>query len=254
MFFIFVKTDQMIIPPDKDPMGTAMLDYLNGNHDENIIVRSDISEDDFIPVNYLFRNFDQMPELEQKALLLCHGRVLDIGAGSGSHSLYLQKKGIDITAIDISENACKCCKQRGIKNIVNADIFTYQPREKYDTLLLMMNGIGFTGTLSGLDKFLQKAKELLNPGGQILLDSSDIKYMFTGDPEAMDEIENNPELPYYGEVTYIMEYKETTSDPFKWLFVDADILKKKAKENGFKFSLLHEGSNNDYLTKITYLY
>ena len=242
----------MIIPSDKDPMGTAMLDYLNGNHDENIIVRSDISEDDFIPVSYLFRDFDQMPEIEQKALLLCKGKVLDIGAGSGSHSLYLQKKGIDVTAVDISENACKCCKQRGVKNIVNEDILTCQPREKYDTLLLMMNGIGFTGTLPGLNIFLQKAKELLNPGGQILLDSSDIKYMFEDeDEETLNEIFHSPDAPYYGEVTYLMEYRDITGDPFKWLFVDAETLKKKAVENGFDFILKHKGTNYDYLALIT---
>jgi cyclopropane fatty-acyl-phospholipid synthase-like methyltransferase len=243
----------MLIQPDNDPMGTAMLDYLNGNYDENIIVRSDISEDDHIPVQYLFRNFSQMPEIEQKALLLCKGKVLDIGAGSGSHSLYLQNKGLDVTALDISVNACKCCTERGIKKVVNADIFSFIPDEKFDTLLLMMNGIGFTGSLAGLDKFLEKAKHLLNPGGQILLDSSDIKYMFEDeDEDTLNEIFHSPYGPYYGEVTYLMEYKNITGNPFKWLFIDYNTLKHKAESLGFEFSLLHQGQSHDYLARITF--
>ena len=243
----------MLIQPDNDPMGTAMLDYLNGNYDENIIVKSDISEDDLIPVQYLFRNFSQMPEIEQKALLLCKGKVLDIGAGSGSHSLHLQNKGFDVTALDISVNACKCCTARGIKKVVNDDIFSFTPDEKFDTLLLMMNGIGFTGTLSGLDKFLKKARQLLSPGGQLLLDSSDIKYMFEDeDEDTLNEIFHSPDVPYYGEVTYLMEYKNITGKPFKWLFVDQTTLKNKSEALGYKFSLLHKGQNQDYLARITF--
>jgi len=245
----------MIIPPYKDPMGTALLDYLDGDHDENITIKSDISEDDIIPVNYLFRNFDQMPDIEQKALLLCKGRILDIGAGSGSHSLYLQNEGLNVTALDISKNACKCCSERSIKSIVNADIFIYSPKEKFDTLLLMMNGIGFTGTLAGLDSFLIKVKQVLKPGGQILLDSSDIKYMFEDEEkEVLDGIFHSPDAPYYGEVTYIMEYKNMTGDTFKWLFVDPVTLKDRAETNGFKFALLHKGQNHDFLARLTYEY
>jgi len=233
-------------------MGTALIEYLNGNHDENITVKSDISEDDIIPVDYLFRNFDEMPDIEQKALLLSKGRILDIGAGSGSHSLYLQNKGLDVTALDISENACVCCSQRGIRNVVNNDILSYLPDEKFDTLLLMMNGIGFTGTLTGLNTFLLKAKQLLNPGGQILLDSSDIKYMFEDEDEEMiKEIFHSPDAPYYGEVTYVMEYKHITGEPFKWLFVDPDTLKNRSEKHGFKFSLLNNGESHDYLARLT---
>ncbi len=244
----------MILPPEKDPMGSAMLDYLSGKHDENITVRSDISENDIIPVNYLFRSFGQMPEIEQKALLLCKGRILDIGAGSGSHSLHLQKKGHDVTALDISENACSCCLQRGVKRVVNTDIMQYTPETKFDTILLMMNGIGFTGTIAGLNTFLKKAKHLLYPGGQILLDSSDISYMFEDDDEKIIEIYNDPNGPYYGEVTYIMQYKNISGRPFKWLFIAPALLEDKAREYGYDFKLLHRGKNHDYLARLTLRY
>ena len=244
----------MILTPDKDPMGIAMLDYLNGEHDESIIVRSDISEDDIIPVGYLFRNFEQMPEIEQKALLLCKGSTLDIGAGSGSHSLYLQNNGFDVTALDISTSACNCCLQRGVKNVLNTDIMRYNPEKKFNTLLMMMNGIGFTGTIAGLDAFLKKAKHLLNPGGQILLDSSDISYMFEDEDEEIIEIYNSPDEPYYGEVTYIMEYKNISGRPFKWLFIDPALLKEKARKYEYDFKLLHRGKNHDYLARLTLRY
>ena len=244
----------MILPPDKDPMGHAMLDYLKGEHDENITVKSDISENDLIPVNYLFRSFGQMPEIEQKALLLCKGRILDIGAGSGSHSLHLQKKGHDVTALDISENACSCCRQRGVKRVVNTDIMGYTPEKKFDTLLLMMNGIGFTGTIDGLDTFMKKAKHLLSPGGQILLDSSDISYMFEDEDEVIKDIYHSPDEPYYGEVTYVMEYNNISGHPFKWLFIDPALLKVKAEKNDYNFKLLHRGKNQDYLARLTSRY
>ncbi len=242
----------MTIPPDKDPMGSAMIDYLTGDHDENIIVMSDISEDDLIPVDYLFRDFDQMPEIEQKALTMCNGSVLDVGAGSGSHSLFLQNKGMDVTALDISPNACSCCRQRGVRNVINSDIMTFLSEKRYDTILLMMNGIGFTGTLHGLDSFFTKAKQLLNPGGQILLDSSDIKYMFEDEDEEVIEEVFSANAPYYGEVTYIMEYKDITGNPFSWLFVDPGTLTTMAEKHGFKCTVLHKGKNNDYLAQITF--
>ncbi len=243
----------MTIPPDKDPMGTALLDYLNGNHEENITVKSSITEDDVIPVNYLFRNFTEMPIMEQAALKECKGKILDVGAGSGSHTLYLQKKGFDIHGIDISEGSCRCCKNRGVKNIINVDFFSLSDNEKYDTLLMMMNGIGFVGSVANLDTFFRKAKQLLNPGGQILLDSSDIKYMFDDDKEEeVLDIFYGEDEPYYGEVTYIMEYKNIVGKPFRWLFIDPDLLKEKAKHFGFKFETLFIGENYDYLAKLTF--
>ena len=244
----------MTIPPDKDPMGAALLDYLNGSHDENITVKSSITEDDVIPVNYLFRDFEEMPKIEQKALQLCKGKVLDIGAGSGSHSLYLQKNRFDVTGIDISKNACKCCKERGVKNIVNDNFFSLPTTQKYDTLLLMMNGIGFVGSVAKLDAFFNKAKQLLAPKGQILLDSSDIKYMFEDDDEEIQEIFYGENEAYYGEVTYLMEYKNIAGEPFKWLFADPDLLKTKAEEFGLRFEKLIDGSNHDYLARLTFMH
>jgi len=244
----------MIIPSHNDPMGNALLDYLNGDHEKYIIVKSDISEDDVIPVDYLFRNFNGMPPLERKALQVCNGRILDVGAGSGSHSLYLQNKGIDVTALDISDSACECCKKRGVANVVNADFFDLPADKNFDAILMLMNGIGFVGTVNNLDRFFQKTRQLLAPAGQVLLDSSDISYMFEDEDEEIRKEIFSANQPYYGEVTYIMEYKNIIGKPFKWLFVDPELLNKKAGQNGFKFELIKKGANHDYLARLTFMY
>ncbi|TAJ06906.1 methyltransferase domain-containing protein [Marinilabiliaceae bacterium JC017] len=238
----------MIIQPSKDPLGLACLDYINGIEQGEILVRSNITEDDSIPADYLFRSFDQMPELEQQALKLCKGRTLDVGAGSGTHSLYLQKKGIDVTSLDASPNACRVCQIQGIQNVINEDFFDVNLDDKYDTILMMMNGIGISGTLQGLDQLFAKAKELLAPGGQLLIDSSDIRYMFIDDTNPLIP---EPEGPYYGEVTYQMEYKDITCVPFKWLFIDPILLNYRADANGFNFEKMGEGTHYDFLARLT---
>jgi SAM-dependent methyltransferase len=238
----------MLIPSHKDPLGKAMLDYLDGDHDPEITVKSNITEDDVIPVDYLFRTYQQMPRLEQKALDLAQGRILDVGCGTGSHSLYLVQKKKEVTAIDASPNAVACCQQRGLNNVAQADYFEFSPQKKFDTLLFMMNGIGIAGEIAQLPALLAKAKELLAPGGQILLDSSDIRYMFEDDDSPFIPPEDGS---YYGEVTYQMQYKNVTGNPFRWLFIDLALLKQMAEMKGFKCQKIVSGPHYDYLARLT---
>jgi SAM-dependent methyltransferase len=232
-----------------DPIGLACLDYLSGNKSGKIAVKSSLAEDDSIPVKYLFRKFYEMPELEQKALLICKGRVLDAGAGAGSHALYLQNKGFEVTGLDISPNACNAMQQRGLRQVVNDDFFRFEPTEKFDTLLLLMNGVGFVGKVNRFPLFFQKAKALLNPGGQIILDSTDVKYLFEDEdtqhlPEEMDH--------YYGEIEYRMSYKKSMGEAFNWLFIDEHLLKQQAELNGFRFEKLAKGNYHDYLARLSF--
>nr|WP_321408852.1 class I SAM-dependent methyltransferase [uncultured Carboxylicivirga sp.] len=229
-----------------DPMGQAALDYMSGKRELSIRVRSNIAEDDFIPVDYLFRSFNQMPEIEQKALMLCKGNVLDIGAGTGSHALYLQQKGLQVDCIDTSEGCKETALQRGVISYYQADFYQFETNKKYDTLLLMMNGIGLAGNLKNLDHFLQTLKKHLNPGGQVILDSSDLRYLFIDeDSYMMVPMEN-----YYGEVIYTMKYKNHKTQPFPWLFIDPALLEDKAIENVFTFEKLFDGPHYDYLARL----
>jgi SAM-dependent methyltransferase len=232
---------------NNDPLGQAALDYLSGKRGLEIKVQSNIVEDDVIPVDYLFRNYIQMPSLEQKALNHCSGKVLDIGGAVGSHALELQKKGVDITLIDTSYGCCQVARQRGVEKVLNEDFYAYEPTEKYDTLLLMMNGIGLAAAIEHLPVFFEKVKQLLKPGGKIILDSSDLRYLYIDEDSYCDA----PEEQYYGEVMYTMAYKEHKTEPFEWLFIDPVLLATKSKENGFIFEKLADGEHYDYLTSLT---
>lgn len=238
-----------------DVFGSALLDYQEGNYTEDIITLSSFAEEDVLPLPYLFRDYEAMPPLEQKALDLCKGRVLDIGCGSGSHSLYLQQQGLSITALDSSRGAIKTCKLRGIENTVQSDLYTYN-KEHFDTLLLLMNGLGVAENRANLNRFLSQLKSLLKPNGQILLDSSDIIYMF--DEETNQDLEGQSDpisgpAKYYGDVTYVMKYKKLKSEPFQWLYVDFTTLKKVAVTNGLACELVMQGEHFDYLARLSLL-
>lgn len=231
----------------KDLMGKAILDYQTGNAPENIITETSISEEDEMSVAYLFRNYSQMPALEKKALQLARGRVLDVGCGAGSHSLHLQnERGLDITAIDISPLAVEACKLRGIKNVHAMDILDIHD-EKFDTILLLMNGTGICGRLAKISGFLQKLKSLLNDGGQILIDSSDIIYMFDEDEDGGKWISAGD---YYGELVFNISYKGEQEEPFYWLYLDYNTLQNAAAANGLQCELVMEGAHYDYLARL----
>jgi SAM-dependent methyltransferase len=230
-----------------DPVGQAALEYLKGERGLEISVQSNIVEDDVIPVDYLFRDLKEMPPLEQKALLYCKGKTLDVGGGVGSHSLLLQQKGVDVTLLDSSPGCCEAARLRGVRHVINGDFYEYAPDEKYDTLLLMMNGIGLAAAVEHLPVFFSQVKTLLKPGGQIILDSSDLRYLY------MDE-DSNCDLPeeyYYGEVMYTMAFKKHQTKPFEWLFIDSVLLAEKARENGFLLEKIADGLHYDYLAKLT---
>lgn len=232
----------------KDLFGKAILDFQTNNSPEDLITETSISEEDKMSVAYLFRSFNEMPELEQKALQLSKGKILDVGCGAGSHSLYLQnEKQLDVTSIDISSNAIQACTLRGLTNAKVQDIMTLE-NEKFDTILLLMNGTGIFGTLKDTTKYLQKLKSLLNPNGQILIDSSDIIYMFDDDEDGGKWIPSNG---YYGELTFTVQYKNQVEDQFPWLYLDYNTLQNAAFANGLKCELLFEGEHYDYLAKLS---
>ena len=230
----------------KDLFGKAILDFQTNNSPSALITETNISEADEMAVEYLFRSYNQMPNLEQKAIQLTKGKTLDVGCGAGSHALYLQEKGFEVMAIDISANAIKACELRGLKNVKVQNILDVE-NEKFDTILLLMNGTGIFGTLSETSKYLQKLKSLLNPNGQILIDSSDIIYMFDEEEDGSFSV---PADRYYGELTFTISYKNKTEEPFPWLYLDYNTLQNAAHDNGLQCELILEGAHFDYLAKL----
>lgn len=232
----------------KDLVGKAMLDFQTNNNPENLITETTISEEDEMSVAYLFRSFEEMPVIEQIALQTAKGKILDVGCGAGSHSLYLQNQHQhDVTAIDISANAIKTCELRGILKAKVQDVMTLK-NEKFDTILLLMNGAGMCGKLNKVGSFLIKLKSLLNSNGQILLDSSDIIYMFDEDEDGGKWISS--ENDYYGEVIFNIQYKGEKEKPFQWMYIDYNTLQHAAIANGLKCELLKEGEHYDYLARL----
>ena len=225
-----------------DVFGEALKDHFLNPPAETLWVHNSYDEPEEMPVDVYFRDENEMPELELKALELCQGKVLDVGAGVGSHALILQQRGLDVTGMDISSPAVAIMRQRGLKKAIEGDILKYD-LEKYDTLLFMMNGIGLTGSIPGLKAFLKRVKQLLNPGGQLLFDSSDLSYLY-------QEVAF-PLNGYYGEVSFRYEYKSLKGNWFKWIYVDQQTLKTIATSLGWKVTIVYEDDHDQYLARLS---
>ncbi|WP_125717668.1 class I SAM-dependent methyltransferase [Flavobacterium ustbae] len=233
----------------KDLFGKAIFDFYTKNSPEDIITETSISEEDEMSVEYLFRTYNEMPKIEQKALQLAKGKILDVGCGAGSHALSLQnERNLEVTAIDISEKAIETCRLRGIKNTKVQNILDFEG-EKFDTILILMNGTGIFGKLQNCNSYLTKLKSLLNPGGQILIDSSDIIYMFDEDEDGGKWIPS--ENDYYGELVFNISYKGEKEESFDWLYLDYNTLQNAAIANGLNCELILEGEHYDYLARLS---
>ena len=233
----------------KDLFGQAMWDYQHGQYTEDLKTETTISEEDDLPVSYLFRTFAQMPPLEQQALQLARGKVLDVGCGAGVHGLYLQnERGLEVHSIDLSPKAIEVCHLRGLRNAEVQDV--WQAKGQYDTILLLMNGAGMCGRLKQMGAFYTHLKTLLAEGGQILTDSSDLLYMFDQHPDGSYEVPLY--FDYYGEVDYIVRYKGQEEAPFPWLYVDYNTLQNVVHAVGLDCELLAEGEHFDYLARLSH--
>ena len=230
---------------NKDLFGKALLDYQNGNYSEDIITSTNISDEDTLPLPYLFRAYSEMPKLEQKALKLAKGHVLDVGCGSGIHALWLQDKDLKVKAIDNSKGAIEVAKKRGVLNAELKPLL--EETETFDTILLLMNGTGIFQELSEVSTYLKHLKSLLNPDGQILIDSSDISYMYEDEDGGM-WLDLNQGYP--GELDYFLSYKGEKEVPMKWLYLDFETLKTACLTVGLKCDKVMDGEHFDYLAKL----
>lgn len=233
----------------KDPMGAAIADYHHRGKASKLRVFSSFFDEDEIPVSQLFRSLEEMPPLEQTALQLASGKILDCGAGSGCHSLALQAMGKEVHAIDISPLSVEVMQQRGVTKATHTNLFDIHFVEKFDTILMLMNGSGIIGKLNRMPLFFDKMKQLLNPGGCIYMDSSDLRYLFEEEDGSM-EIDLADD--YYGEIDFQMQYKQIKGDPFDWLYIDFQTLSLYAAQNGFTAELIQEGEHYDYLARLRF--
>jgi len=235
----------------QDLLGNALLDFFNGNYSEDILTETSISEEDALPLPYLFRSYTEMPPLEQKALKKAKGKVLHIGCGSGSHALYLQEQGMEVLAIDTSKGAVEVSQLRGVQKTRHIDplhlTIADNSEEKFDTILLVMNGTGIFQKMDQVSSYLHHLKSLLASGGQILIDSSDLQYMYDTTEEGAIIV---PADHYYGELEFILKYKGKESEKFPWLYIDENRFEQLCTQNGLQFKVLARGDNFDYLAQL----
>jgi len=240
----------MIILPELDPIGQAIYNYFFFNDNTPIDVLSTVVEDEELPPDYFFRTYREMPHLEKLALKRSKGKILDIGAGAGCHSVYLQKSKNDVTALEISQLCCTVLEKRGVKKWINDDIFSFNG-EQFDTILMLMNGIGIAKNIEGLKNLLSHLKKLLLPGGSILVDSSDLIYLYQ--EENGSYLLDINAVKYYGEIEYQLNYKNIVGETYSWLFADNVILFEIAEEMGYQAKIVDYGPHYDYLAELTLL-
>lgn len=230
-------------------LGEALSDYFEGDPSVELLVESDCAGLERMPAALFFRNFDQWSDLEQYAVNLCLGRILDIGAGAGSHSLELQERGFEVYPIDIAPQAVAVMRERGLKNACCADFASYQA-EPFDTILMLMNGIGVVGDLARLGAFLERIGGLLKPGGQILADSSDLEYLRQVPDTDVSKVLTPG--PGYGRIRYSFGYRGIRGEPFDWLFLDEQTLKDYAGRAGWDCQVLF-CEDGQYLARLVKL-
>jgi hypothetical protein len=227
---------------EDDVYGRALYEYYSSGKAASLLLHTSYGEKEKMPVDWFFRDEEDFPPIEMSALAQCRGKVLDIGAGVGSHAVYLHEMGLEVETMDNSAYCVRIMQERGLSNVWYQSIWQ-KLEQQYDTLLLLMNGIGIVGKLEGLRKFLHSARDLLLPGGQILFDSSDLTYLY---PE-MDIHQH----PYLGEITYQYEYRKKKGQPFQWLYIDPKNMEKYAHEAGWDMEILLHDHNDQYLARLS---
>ncbi|HCY87033.1 MAG TPA: SAM-dependent methyltransferase [Desulfobacteraceae bacterium] len=232
------------LSPDRDPLGAMLTDYMDGQSDAFVRVDSSLLEMSEMTGDIMFRNQEEMNDLETVALSLCQGKILDVGAGSGCHSLALQAIGHDVTAMDISPGCLRVMERRGVEKRLFNSLFRLK-EDRFNTLLMLMNGIGICGTIEGLNFFLQHIRGILAHGGQVLADSTDLSARYTNLALVPGQEED-----YYGETEFTMAYEDIRGEPFEWLYIDYATLAFYAEFHGWRCEQVLKRSDGKFLARI----
>lgn len=231
------------------PLGRALADYHRGSVTAQFTVHSDLWQDEATDVEEYYRpDHQELPEIEVRALTLCRGRTLDLGAGAGRHALELQRRGLPVTALDVAPEAIEVMRERGVRDPRCGSLEAVEG-EKFGSILLLMHGIGVVGTLDGLGAFLESSRDLLDDGGQIICDSADLATVM---PALLEETLGDGDGPgaYYGEVEFQLSYGGGTGRPYPWLFVDFATLNRCGKAAGYDCTVEARGARAAYLARL----
>ena len=230
--------------------GKALIDYYNGDRTAEIILRRDDGFETALLISMFFRSEAEFFPGEMEAINLCRGTVLDIGAGSGIHSLVLQSRGLKVTAIDIDPNAVEIMIDRGINDVRCVDVMQFE-NGAYDTLLMLGHGIGMTENIQGFNLFLDHAVNLIGNKGQLLINSVDVRQ--TDDSVHLKYHQANKNKGrHIGEVLMQIEYKGERGPFFGWLHIDPQTLEKRSAMKNWETEILCQEMNGEYLARLTY--
>ena len=203
-------------------------------------VRNDFGQTEEIHASFFFRTEEAFEEWESIALGRCGPRVLDIGAGVGAHALVLQARGHEVTALDLIPQAVRIMRERGVEDAREATLFDVASVDVYDTVILLLNGSMIAETLRGLDRLLGAAATVLEPGGALILDSTDLRDDL--DAEGAGAVDC-----YIGELHYQLSVGDHVGEVFPQLFVDPDTLDTRARLAGWNMEVIWRGSGGRYL-------
>jgi SAM-dependent methyltransferase len=226
----------------KDLFGKALLDFYCNRFESPLLLHNEYGPPEEIPVESYFRGPDEYSDLEIFALGYVKGKILDVGAATGRHASYLQNKGFIVSAMDISGYCGELMHNLGVKDVMIRDIREFEGA-RYDTVTMLMNGIGLAGDICNLERLLVHLKKIVKPSGQVLLDSTDISYLYEGSALPSDK--------YYGELSFYYEYRGDTDQPFKWLYIDQDRLMQIADDCGWQCQVIFEDETDAYLARLT---
>ncbi len=230
-----------------DTYSRALYNYFNGLEPHSFEIIRDDGYSSEVPISMFFDG-DSFSELELLALHSCTGKVLDVGAGAGRHASELQTRGVDITALDKSKQAIMIMNQRGIGKTRWIDIMELSG-EKYDTILMLMNGIGIVGVAKNIDTYLQHIHKLLNTDGALIVDSIDVSK--TTYPLHVAYRENNIlNSRYPGQQRLRIVYNGEKGDWFNWLHLSFEELSMHASSNNFLSELIKIEENGHYVAKL----
>ncbi len=230
------------------PYGSALADYAASDQKATLLLRSSLGERDELPVSLFFREPEGFFPFEAAALDHCDGQVLDVGAGAGVHSLVLQARGFEVTALDVVPEAVEVMKTRGVDDARLGDVFSLDTGS-FDTIHMLMNGIGPVGTLDGIERLLNTLHRRLRPGGQIIVDSGAPR--LRGEPPDPDLVAWPAGRPAYaGEAWVSLEYRGARGGLFRELYVDDATFRERAARAGWSFDVLY-WENASYVARLT---
>ena len=228
-----------------DTFGKGLMAYYRGSKAPHSIHRDDGLVDE-VSFDTYFSEYESWPWYEKEALRYVKGKILDVGCGAGRHSLWLQKKGFEVSAIDISPMAVEVARLRGVKDcrVMSALELSFDPNS-FDTVLLFGNNFGIAGNITNTKKMLRILYRITTKNGQII---TTCRNPFATDKPIhlrYHELNRNRGRPA-GQITIRIEYKGELSDWFELLMVSPQEIDGIVKAANWKIKKVFEGENGIY--------